>query len=48
MAADREIVSSRVLDAPRERVFEAWTDPKKLAAANEQNFDRLEKQLGIG
>lgn len=28
---DREIVLSRVIDAPRESVFEAWTDPKQLA-----------------
>lgn len=27
---DREIVSSRVYDAPRERVFKAWTDPNHL------------------
>jgi uncharacterized protein YndB with AHSA1/START domain len=26
-ALDREIVMSRVLDAPRELVFKAWTDP---------------------
>ena len=29
---DREIVLSRVLDAPRERVWEAITDPKQLDA----------------
>jgi uncharacterized protein YndB with AHSA1/START domain len=29
-AAGREIVSTRVFDAPRERVFEAWTDPDQL------------------
>jgi uncharacterized protein YndB with AHSA1/START domain len=28
---NREIVSTRVLDAPRERVFKAWTDPVHLA-----------------
>lgn len=28
--ADREIVSTRVFDAPRERVFKAWTDPDHL------------------
>ena len=28
--ADREIVITRVLDAPRERVFEAWTDPAQV------------------
>ncbi|HTX54799.1 MAG TPA: SRPBCC domain-containing protein [Candidatus Baltobacteraceae bacterium] len=29
-AADREIVISRVLDAPRELVWEAWTDPEQV------------------
>ncbi len=29
---DREIVLARVLDAPRDRVFDAWTDPGQLAA----------------
>ena len=29
--ADREIVVTRVFDAPRERVWEAWTDPKQVA-----------------
>src|SRR4051812_34962720 len=28
--ADREIVQSRLLDAPRELVFPAWTDPKQV------------------
>jgi uncharacterized protein YndB with AHSA1/START domain len=28
---DREIVSSRLFDAPRERVFRAWSDPELLA-----------------
>jgi uncharacterized protein YndB with AHSA1/START domain len=28
---DREIVLSRVIDAPRELVFDAWTDPEQLA-----------------
>ena len=27
---DREIVVSRVLDAPRERVFRAWTDAERM------------------
>lgn len=30
-AADRDIVSTRWLDAPRERVFEAFADPARLA-----------------
>ena len=29
--SDREIVISRVFDAPRELVFKAWTDPKHVA-----------------
>lgn len=29
-ARDREIVLSRVIAAPRERVFQAWTDPKQV------------------
>lgn len=29
--ADREIVISRVVSAPRELVWEAWTDPKQVA-----------------
>ena len=29
-AIDREIVLSRVIAAPRERVFQAWTDPRQI------------------
>src|ERR1700745_606411 len=29
-ALDREIVLSRVIAAPCERVFQAWTDPKQI------------------
>lgn len=29
--ADKEIVSTRVLDAPHSLVFKAWTDPKHVA-----------------
>jgi uncharacterized protein YndB with AHSA1/START domain len=28
--SDREIILSRVFDAPRELVWDAWTDPKKI------------------
>src|SRR5271156_6753607 len=28
---DREIVITRIVDAPRELVWEAWTDPKHVA-----------------
>jgi uncharacterized protein YndB with AHSA1/START domain len=30
-SSDREIVISRVLDAPRTLVFDVWTDPKHVA-----------------
>jgi len=30
MSSDREIVITRVFDAPQELVFDAWTDPKHL------------------
>ena len=29
-ALDREIVIARVIDAPREKVFRAWTDPDRI------------------
>jgi len=31
VSPDREIVMTRVFDAPRELVFDAWTDPKHVA-----------------
>ena len=31
-AADREVLITRVFEAPRERVFSAWTDPDQVAA----------------
>lgn len=30
-AEEREIVLTRIFDAPREAVFQAWTEPKQLA-----------------
>jgi len=30
MTSDRELVIARIIDAPRERVFKAWTDPELL------------------
>ena len=30
--ADQEVLITRVFDAPRERVFRAWTDPDEVAA----------------
>ena len=31
VAAERELVITRVFDAPRRLVFKAWTDPKRMA-----------------
>jgi uncharacterized protein YndB with AHSA1/START domain len=31
LSGDREIVATRVFDAPRELVFKAWTDPEHVA-----------------
>jgi uncharacterized protein YndB with AHSA1/START domain len=31
-AADQEVLITRIFDAPRERVFRAWTDPDEVAA----------------
>lgn len=31
-ATDREILITRIFDAPRERVFAAWTKPEEVAA----------------
>lgn len=28
--ADRELVMTRLIDAPREKLFRAWTDPELL------------------
>lgn len=30
-AADRELIFSRIINAPRELVFKVWTDPKHVA-----------------
>jgi uncharacterized protein YndB with AHSA1/START domain len=32
VTADREVLITRIFDAPRERVFSAWTDPEHVAA----------------
>ena len=31
-ASDQQVLITRVFDAPRERVFKAWTDPDEVAA----------------
>ena len=31
-AADQEVLITRIFEAPRERVFKAWTDPEEVSA----------------
>jgi uncharacterized protein YndB with AHSA1/START domain len=31
-AADQQVLITRIFEAPRERVFKAWTDPEQVAA----------------
>jgi uncharacterized protein YndB with AHSA1/START domain len=52
-AADQEVVITRLFDAPRERVFKAWTDPDEVAAwYGPEHFetprDRIRIDLRVG
>jgi len=41
-AADQQVVIERIFDAPRERVFRAWTDPEDVAAwYGPEHFDTV-------
>ena len=51
--ADQHVLITRVFDAPRERVFQAWTDPETLAAWYGPEHvdvprDRIEIDLRVG
>jgi uncharacterized protein YndB with AHSA1/START domain len=50
-AVDRQILITRVFDAPREQVFRAWTDPDEVAAwFGPEHFDtqRVHIDLRVG
>ena len=52
-AADQEVLITRIFEAPRERVFRAWTDPDEVAAwygpeHMETPRDRIHIDLRIG
>lgn len=50
-AMDREIVLSRVIAAPRERVFQAWTDPTQIVqwfGPDGFKVDSLECDIRVG
>ena len=53
LAADQEVLVTRIFEAPRERVFRAWTDPDELAAwygpeHMEAPRDRIHIDLRVG
>lgn len=47
-AADRDVRITRVFDAPRERVFAAWTEPEQVAAwFGPEGFDAPRERIRI-
>jgi len=47
-AADQQILITRIFDAPRERVFQAWTDPDQVAAwYGPEHFDTPHDRIHI-
>jgi uncharacterized protein YndB with AHSA1/START domain len=48
LASDREVLITRIFEAPRERVFRAWTDPDELAAwYGPEHFDTPRERIHI-
>jgi uncharacterized protein YndB with AHSA1/START domain len=46
--ADRELVVTRVFEAPREAVFRAWTDPKQAAMWwGPQGFTTISREMDV-
>jgi uncharacterized protein YndB with AHSA1/START domain len=53
VAADQKILITRIFDAPRERVFRAWTDPDEVSAWYGPEYfdtprDRIHVDLRVG
>jgi uncharacterized protein YndB with AHSA1/START domain len=47
-AADQQVLITRIFDAPRERVFKAWTDPDEVAAwYGPEQFDTPRDRIHI-
>jgi uncharacterized protein YndB with AHSA1/START domain len=47
-AADQEVLITRIFDAPRERVFRAWTDPDEVTAwYGPEHFDTPRQRIQI-
>jgi uncharacterized protein YndB with AHSA1/START domain len=48
VAADQEVLITRIFEAPRERVFRAWTDPDEVAAwFGPEDFDTPRERIRI-
>jgi uncharacterized protein YndB with AHSA1/START domain len=46
--ADQEVLITRIFEAPRERVFRAWTDPDEVAAwYGPEHFDTPREKIHI-
>ena len=47
-APDQQVLITRIFDAPRERVFRAWTDPDEVAAwYGPEHFDTPRERIRI-
>jgi uncharacterized protein YndB with AHSA1/START domain len=47
-AADRQVLITRIFDAPRDRVFKAWTDPDEVASwYGPEHFDTPRERIRI-
>jgi uncharacterized protein YndB with AHSA1/START domain len=48
VATDQEVVITRIFDAPREKVFRAWTEPDQVAAwYGPEHFDTPAERIRI-
>jgi uncharacterized protein YndB with AHSA1/START domain len=47
-ATDQQVLITRIFEAPRERVFAAWTDPAQVAAwYGPEHFDTPRENVHI-
>jgi uncharacterized protein YndB with AHSA1/START domain len=48
VAADQQVLITRIFEAPRERVFKAWTDPDEIATwYGPEHFDTPRERIHI-
>jgi uncharacterized protein YndB with AHSA1/START domain len=48
VGADQEVLITRIFEAPRERVFRAWTDPDEVAAWYSMSTLEGARRRGLG